>query len=333
MYDKIKIKLYDLPDGYSWRNVLNSERVKDVLYRKDGTGGFGKWHDKTIVATEGYVSFEGSLPKCLYNHNLKTLNLEEVRRLILDLSRDLGVPMYKAIVESLEFAHNFEMKEPPYLYFRDLRGIKGYSNNNWKETIYIENSNFRCKFYDKIKEAKKKRELPKYGKENLPKNLLRYELTVNNKGIKKLFGRDICVEELWDKYVFWKLVAEWFGHYEDIDKVTDDCWDVEFDTLKSAKDFDKWCICIANEGQNLSYYMKYILFKNRKNRLPEDRILHTQFQKRIQEAIKWQKEHFKTSNLMEELTSKIEKYLVWLLEQSADGMSIAEEHRIFSTAC
>lgn len=49
--------------------------------------------------------------------------------------------------------------------------------------------------------------------------------------------------------------------------------------------------------------------------------------------MKWQKEHFKTSSLMEELTGKIEKYLVWLLEQSADGMSIAEEHRIFSTAC
>lgn len=80
----------------------------------------------------------------------------------------------------------------------------------------------------------------------------------------ELFGKGITANELWDKYVFWKLVAEWFGYYEDIDKLPDDCWDVEFDTLKSAKDFDKWCICIANEGQNLSYYMKYILFKNRK---------------------------------------------------------------------
>lgn len=332
MYDKIKIKLYDLPDGYSWRNVLNSERVKDVLYRKDGTGGFGKWHDKTIVATEGYVSFEGSLPKCLYNHNLKTLNLEEVRRLILDLSRDLGVPMYKAIVESLEFAHNFEMKEPPYLYFRDLRGIKGYSNNNWKETIYIENSNFRCKFYDKIKEAKKKRELPKYGKENLPKNLLRYELTVNNKGIKKLFGRDICVEELWDKYVFWKLVAEWFGHYEDIDKVTDEYWSIDFRVFETSKDLDNWCICILNRDQNMSYYIK-TLFKHRNNPKPEDRILHKKIKDKIEKALKWGENNLPISSLIIELTDKIEKYLTWLLEQSDDGMTIEEENKLFGVAC
>lgn len=29
------------------------------------------------------------------------------------LSKDLGVPMYKAVVESAEFAHNFSMTEPP----------------------------------------------------------------------------------------------------------------------------------------------------------------------------------------------------------------------------
>lgn len=33
-----------------------------------------------------------------------------------------------------------------------------------------------------------------------------------------------------------------------------------------------------------------------------------------------------------ELTGKIEQYLAWLLEQSADRMGIAEERRIFNTA-
>lgn len=332
MYDKIKIKLYDLPDGYSWRNVLNSERVKDVLYRKDGTGGFGKWHDKKIVATENYVSFVGSLPKCLYGHNLKTLNLEQVRRLIMNLSRDLGVPMYKAIVESVEFAHNFEMKEPTYLYFRNLRGLQGYSNNNWEETIYFENSNFRCKFYDKIKEAKNKRELPLYGKEDLPRNFLRYELTVNNKGIKKLFGRDICVEELWDKYVFWKLVAEWFGHYEDIDKVADEYWSIDFRVFRTLKDFIDWGICILNIDQNMSYYIK-TLFKHRDNPKPEDRVLHKKLQDKIKEAQKWGVDNLPASSLIIELTEKIEKYLAWLLEQSDDRMTIEEENKLFGVAC
>jgi hypothetical protein len=38
-------------------------------------------------------------------------------------------------------------------------------------------------------------------------------------------------------------------------------------------------------------------------------------------------------NLTLELTGKIEQYLAGLLEQSADGMSVAEERRIFNTAC
>lgn len=78
--------------------------------------------------------------------------------------------------------------------------------------------------------------------------------------------------------------------------------------------------------------MKYILFKNRKIVCPKIGfcILNSKKNPRGDEVAK---EHFKTSSLMEELTGKIEKYLVWLLEQSADGMSIAEEHRIFSTAC
>ena len=337
MYDKIKLKLcaWALPSNYRWQDVV--ARLALSQYRGDDTGGSGKWRGRKVIATETYVSFEGSLPKCLWGHNTRTMSLKDAERCIMMLSEELGVPMYNAEVESLEFAHNFEMSQPPISYLRKLSGIKKFIPNQWSGersgTAYFDYEGTRIKIYDKMSEAKKKRELPKVGRNSLSNYLLRYEMTLGIDELFELFGKGITANELWDKYVFWKLVAEWFGYYEDIDKLPDDCWDVEFDTLKSAKDFDKWCTCIANEGQNLSYYMKYILFKNRKNRLPKDRILHTQFQKRIQEAMKWQKEHFKTSSLMEELTGKIEKYLVWLLEQSADGMSIAEEHRIFSTAC
>ena len=85
-------------------------------------------------------------------------------------------------------------------------------------------------------ETKKKRELPKYGRENLPKNLLRYEVTFSTKGLSRLFGRDIVAEELWSKQVFWTLVAEWFGYYEDMVKLPNDCWDADYRIFESAKD-------------------------------------------------------------------------------------------------
>ena len=331
MYDKIKLMLYDLPTGYDWQTVLQRTVVKD--YFANGTGGKGYWLGRRVIATETYVSFEGSLPKCLWGHNLKTLSLQQVKWLIMKLSKDLGVPMYKAVVESAEFAHNFSMTEPPIMYMQKLDAMKKFRPNEWNGTKYIEDEEVRCKFYDKIQEAKKKRELPKYGRENLPRNLLRYEVTFSTKGLSRLFGRDIVAEELWSKQVFWTLVAEWFGYYVDMVKLPNDCWDVDYRIFESAKDFAKWCVCIANADQNLSYYVKHVLFKLRANPQPSDRVLHGQIQKKIQEALEWGKKHLTLPNLTLELTGKIEQYLAGLLEQSADGMSIAEERRIFNTAC
>ena len=104
---------------------------------------------------------------------------------------------------------------------------------------------------------------------------------------------------------------------------------MDFNIFESAKDFDKWCICIVSAGQNLSYYVKNVLFKLRKNPQPEDRVRHAQFQKRIQDASEWGKNHLVLPSLILELTDKIEHYLTWLLESSEDGMSIEEEQQLF----
>lgn len=91
--------------------------------------------------------------------------------------------------------------------------------------------------------------------------------------------------------------------------------------------------CIANADQNLSYYVKYVLFILRANPQPANRVLHGQIQKKIQDALEWGKQHLTLPNLTVKLADKIEQYLAWLPEQSADGMSIAEEHRTFIAAC
>ena len=240
MYDKVKLVLYALPTGYNWQSVLS--RIVAYSYRADGTGGWGWWHGRTIIATETCVSFEGSLPKSLWGHNTHTMSLNDVECCIMMLSEDLGVPMYDAEVEYVEFAHNFEMSQPPVFYLRKLSGIKGFTPNDWAEgkggTVYFDKEGVRVKFYDKISEAKKKKELPKVGRSSLPEYLLRYEITLKKKELFKLFRREITAGELWDKRVFWTLVAEWFGYYEDMEKLPNDCLDVDFNIFESAKDFD-----------------------------------------------------------------------------------------------
>lgn len=48
-------------------------------------------------------------------HNTRTMSLEDTERCIMMLSEELGVPMYNAEVESLEFAHNLKCLNLLYL--------------------------------------------------------------------------------------------------------------------------------------------------------------------------------------------------------------------------
>lgn len=77
--------------------------------------------------------------------------------------------------------------------------------------------------------------MPKVGRSSLPEYLLRYEITLKKKELFKLFRREITAGELWDKRVFWTLVAEWFGYYEDMEKLPNDCLDVDFNILRAPR--------------------------------------------------------------------------------------------------
>ena len=325
MYDKVKLVLRELPLSYNWHEIL--ERTQEMVYWASGTGGAGKWRGRNIVVTNSYVSFEGSLPKSQYGHNIKNLKLKEVQRVIEELSEDLGVPMYDAEVENVEVANNFIMENPPVMYTDKLRSDRWFVTNKWNDTLYMDKIGcVRLKFYDKIKEAKEKDELP-MNRGDLPENLLRYEVTFKKKELKRIFKRPLTAEELWDKNVFMTFVVEWFGYYDDLIKLTGACMNIDFSIFKSADDYVNWCICTLNEGQNQPDYIKRVLFKNRPTPKGEDRKLHGQIQKKITKALEWGKTHLPDSCLMSELNTKIENYVNWLIEQSEDGMSKEEFDR------
>ena len=164
--------------------------------------------------------------------------------------------MNHATVENAYLAHNYIVDHSPILYLRKLNAPKNFKQRDFEETKYMEGDKVLIKFYDKMKEAKGKRELPKYNRQELPPNLLRYEVTFTGERLTTIFSRDIKANELWDKYVFWKLVAEWFGYYESIEKLPNDCWDIDYHAFECAKDFDKlikaniwYCILVFNYCQ------------------------------------------------------------------------------------
>ena len=120
------------------------------------------------------------------------------------------------------------------------------------------------------------------------------------------------------------MAAEWFGYFELLEKRPHSSKDIDFSILSSIKDFDKWVICMLNDEQNLGYYVKHVLFKHRSNPQGSHRALHGQIQKRIKEALKWDKANLPDSKLMDELTMLVEAYLTDLYNMSTDGLSTEE---------
>lgn len=71
------------------------------------------------------------------------------------LSKDLGVPMYKAVVESAEFAHNFSMTEPPIMYMQKLDAMKAFRPNGWSGTKYMDNGKCVASFMTKYRKRRR----------------------------------------------------------------------------------------------------------------------------------------------------------------------------------
>lgn len=322
MYDNIVIRLEegDLSVGYDWQSVLSKSSQR--LSYTTGNGVKGVWKGGWVTAMNGYIEFKGSIPKCLYGHNCneKPVTLSEVERMVDEMSADFSVPMRCAEVTQLEFSANFIVSHSPEAYINAVCGVNGFDDWNIRGTKYIERENLvRLKFYDKLKEARSKKELPNPCP--LYSNLLRYEMTLYNKKLRQMFGRLRCAG-LWDKSVYWRLVSEWLYHFERLQFSM--VYDADFRQFRNLTGFEDWAICSLDAEYGLIKFVKS-LFDTRSDPKPNDRVFHHNLKKRINLA----KERFtgqpKCPELIEELKSSVYSYLSWLYENSPDRMSDVDE--------
>ena len=326
MYDAVKLQLKkeDIGDKYKWEAVY--QNIYQVCDFKRFAGGFGYLDGLRVSVTENTVTIKGSLSKYLYENNIRTLTLAHTEEAIKRLGRPLNLTKDKADVMEVEIAENFKMDNPPELYISKLKSLGTSHPNRWDSgTTYFPMKNKTLlRFYDKGKESRQ-RGKHRHKRESCPlpegkkENLLRYEMLFKRATIKQVFGRRLKACDLYDKHVFWQFIAEWFGAYEDIGKISDKIFDISFEQIKSTKDLEDWCICIANTVMNLPNFIKEQLFKNREN--PQD--IDAQSHKRIQDRMKKALQHFEQqmgqSDLVIELNKKIEDYLTWKFMESPDA--------------
>lgn len=324
MYDTIWLELDKeyFGDEFKCSNVLR--KIEQTCEFTRIVGGCGYYEGLRISVTENRVRCIGSFHKFQRKGNPPTLTLMQVRKIIQNLSRLLGLPMEKADVLVVDIAENFEMEKSPELYIQKMKTLDTYSTNNWEGTKYFSKRGTVLRFYDKTDELRQKNHhRPKQERCSLPerekKNLLRYEVRFGKKKIRQMFGRGLKACDLYNKDIYWGFVSEWFGCYEDIKKLPDSVLNITFEQIKTQRDMEDWCICLANTFVNIPEFIKGQVFKHRENPREEDRQYHKRLQDRLRNALARYQDYMTPSDLIPELTKKIEDYLTWMYEESSDA--------------
>lgn len=242
MYDTVELRLKkeDIGDKYKWEAVF--QRIYQVCDFKRFAGGFGYVDGLRVSVTKNTVNIRGSLSKYLYGNNIMTLTLAHTKEAIKRLGKELNLPIDKADVMKVEIAENFEMDNPPELYISKMKSLGTSHPNKWGSgtTYFPMKKGSLLRFYDKGREFRQ-RGKHRHKRESCPlpegkeKNLLRYEMLFKGAMIRQVFGRKLKACDLYDKQVFWQFIAEWFGSYEDIGKISDKLFDISFEQIKSQK--------------------------------------------------------------------------------------------------
>lgn len=323
MYDTIMLRLKkeDIEGKYQWKKVF--QHVYQTCYYTQIEGGCGYIDGLRVSVTENRIEIKGSLSKYVYGNNIRTLTLEHIEKSIKGLSNTLGVPIDKADVIEVDIAENFEVSKSPDLYIAKLYSLGTSHPNKWKGTTYFPLKDGMVRVYDKSEEYRQ-RDKHRHKRESCPlpngkKNLLRFEVRFKRNKIRQIFGRQLKACDLYNKLVFWQFISEWFGIYEDMGKISDKLFDVKFEEIKSAKDMEDWCICIANTVINLPNFIKERLFANRDNQQDTDYQYHKRIQDRIKKAQQRFEQYMGQSDLIIELNKKIEDYMTWKFIESPDA--------------
>lgn len=324
MYDTIILRLdkKDIGEEYRYSNVLR--KINQTCEFTRLKGGCGYYENLRISVTENGVTCAGSFYKFQRANNAPALTLIQVQKIIQSLSRLFELPMEKADVLTVDIAENFEMEKSPELYIQKMQTLATFSTNNWEGTKYFSKRGTVLRFYNKTEELRQKNHhRPKRERCSLPerekKNLLRYEVRFGKKKIRQMFGRGLKACDLYNKDIYWGFVSEWLGCYDDIDKLPDTVLNVTFDQVKTQRDMENWCICLANTFVNIPEFIKGQVFKYRENPREGDRQYHKRLQDRLHEALAHYQDYMTPSDLIPELTKKIEDRLTWLYEESSDA--------------
>ena len=193
----------------------------------------GNLKNLNIYVSERGVSIKGSLAKYYLDDNLQTLTRKDTEHAIDKLSDDLHIPVKKADVSRIDFAHNFIMKYKPIHYYSYLGDSQYFSRYLQPKSLYYKNGNRTKLFYDKRSEAKNKTiSIPDVLRD---KNVLRYEIRYRRRLGNQLNEPELKASTLYKEPFYIKLIDRYVSDYNSIHKIPE--IKLNTDKMDSPKDF------------------------------------------------------------------------------------------------
>lgn len=246
MYDLIHIRVpNDLLDQYQ----INDDQIRkvlEVLNEQPNTRSLrftGYIKNLSVWRSNEGLSIRGSWPKFILGNNLSSVNLREVKAVITILSNLLGIPIENAYVSQLEFGFNLPVKNPVWEYLAILESAAGYH----RETNYKDSTNTfiqserRISFYDKIKEVKRKTELPS---NFTNENILRYEIKLSYPSRLLSLQGGMKVSDLTSMSIANSLIGIWLREYFSVVKNLEV---IETPKIASLRDFTSFVMLKGSE--------------------------------------------------------------------------------------
>ena len=169
-----------------------------------------------VRVTDRSCSVQGSLSKYFLNDNVQTLTRKGVQLATEKLEEHLNLPIRQAIVRRLDIGDNLRVKHPPAAYFPNFLDTPHFDRVERHHSLSFSNKQRSMTFYDKLEEAKIKREeLCFLSSEH---HLLRYELRLLKQPASRLEEPQLKLEDIYNEDVYIKLVDLWISHYGCIPK-------------------------------------------------------------------------------------------------------------------
>ena len=303
MYDTLHL-CYDFVDNDRPNTDEIIYKLNEVSYAEFSGGStctYGNLDNLRICIREGELSIKGSLPKYYYGNNFQTLSQKTTSEAIEKLSDDLNLDINLCKVSRIDLSTNFITTYEPNIYYDYLGNLKRFNRLENPHSIDYRQKSKKLLFYDKVIWAKQTQSMIPLEFQN--KNVLRYEMVLNEAVKRYLKLNKITMQDLHGDSMYSRLVEEWYNFYNRIEKKPSKEIVLNTHNIKSPKDFDKELLIHLTRTKGLGYIDNMIKDLKARNAFTSD-----EYYSRLNAKYRtYSKVEIDSEDIISEISEKVEE--------------------------